>query len=84
MATQFPSVRSVCTGLALVAMGALLASAWPEAEAAKAPTVVCEHIQQSATQVNAEARATFMNEQLSQGRGRFQSVRGISTVVCAY
>ena len=40
MATQFPSVRSVCTGLALVAMGALLASAWPEAEAAKAPTVV--------------------------------------------
>jgi hypothetical protein len=84
MTVRLPSPRSLILGVALVATGFALASAVPVAEAAKDPTVVCTQIQQSATQVDEAFVAKFMSEQIVQGRARFETVRGISTVLCAY
>jgi hypothetical protein len=84
MTVRLPSPRSLLVGAALVATGFALAWAMPEAEAAKEPTVVCTQIQQSATQVNEAMVAEFMSEQIVAGRARFQTVRGLSTVLCAY
>jgi len=84
MTVRLPSPRSLLLGACLVAAGFGLASAMPEAEAAKDPTVVCAQIRQSATQVDEAFVAQFMSEQIVAGRARFETVRGISTVVCAF
>lgn len=84
MTVRLPSPRALLAGIALVGLGFGLASTLPEAEAAKDPTVVCEHVQQSATQVDAPSVAKFMSEQIVEGRTRFETVRGISTVICAF
>ncbi len=84
MTVRLPSPRTLFVSVCLIAAGFGLASAMPEAEAAKDPTVVCAQVQQSATQVNEAFVAQFMSEQIVAGRARFETVRGISTVVCAY
>ena len=83
MTVRLPSPRSLLAGALLLATGFALATALPEAEAAKT-TVVCTHVPQSASQVDADAVARFMSDQLAEGRTRFETVRGISTVLCAF
>jgi hypothetical protein len=72
---------------ALVATSAVggfaLATLVPDAHAA-GPKVVCQPVLQVSAGINEQVLANFMAEQLAQGRERFTTVQGISTVICAY
>ena len=65
-----------------VALGAaVLASGRAEASGTK---VVCQQVLQRPGAVDEQFVANFVSEQLAQGRERFTTVTGISTVICAY
>jgi hypothetical protein len=68
----------------LVAVAAGFASsAFTPAEAA-GTKVVCQQVLQRPGALDEQFVANFMSEQLGQGRERFTTVQGISTVICAY
>ena len=47
-------------------------------------TAVCIQLPQTTSQVDDRLVEAFMNRELANGRTRFETVRGISTVLCAY
>ena len=47
-------------------------------------TVQCTQVLQRPGSLDEAFVANFMSEQISQGRARFQSVQGVSTVLCAW
>lgn len=76
-----PLVLVVVAVVAAAAGFALSHAAPAEAAGTK---VVCQQVQQSARGVDEQFVANFLSEQLAQGRERFTTVHGISTVICAY
>ena len=83
---SLPSPRAGLAAAALVAVGIAFGLAWPTAQAAKTP-VTCTQVPQKAngSMVTDEAFvARFMSDQLDEGRTRFETVHGLSTVLCAY
>ncbi len=78
------SLRHAIGALALLGTGLLLGSLLQPAQA-QSTKVTCTQVTQNSTGVVDEAMvARFMSEQLDAGRTRFQTVQGLSTVLCAY
>jgi len=67
----------------LLALGATLGASLPTARAAK-PEVICTQVRNNTNGVDEAQVARFMADQLDEGRERFQTIRGVSTVLCAY
>jgi len=77
--------RNGVAAVLLVALGVAFGSAWPVAEAAKTPVTCTQVPTKDGGMVTDEAFiARFMSDQLDEGRTRFQTVRGLSTVLCSY
>lgn len=68
--------------LAALALGAVTLAGRPAVAAG--PVVVCTQVPQKPGQLDETFVANFTNEQIGQGRARFQTVQGVSTVLCAY
>lgn len=78
------TTRSLLAAAGLLLAGALLGGALQPARAKNTP-VTCTQVTQNSTGVVDEAMvARFMSEQLDAGRTRFETVQGMSTVICAY
>lgn len=76
--------RHLFAALGLLLAGAFLGGALQPARARSTP-VTCTQVTQNSTGVVDEAMvARFMSEQLDAGRTRFETVQGMSTVICAY
>ncbi len=71
---------------ALVAAAAAAGLTWGLAPKASAQTaaVVCTQVPQKPGQLDETFVANFMSEQIAQGRVRFETVTGVSTVLCAW
>ena len=77
-----PFVLSIAVGAAL--LGALAASLAASPAEASGTKVVCQQVLQKPGALDEQFVATFMSEQLGQGRDTFTTVQGISPVICAY
>ncbi|MCB9686859.1 MAG: hypothetical protein H6735_17605 [Alphaproteobacteria bacterium] len=78
--------RAVLASLLLLGLGAavVLVRGTPDAAAATGNKVVCAQVQQLPGRLDENFIATFMSEQIAEGRQRFQTVQGVSTVLCAW
>ena len=75
-------ILALAVALGATAAGAALFLAAPaEASGTK---VVCQQVLQRPGALDEQFVANFMSEQLGQGRERFTTIQGISTVICAY
>ncbi|MBX2797830.1 MAG: hypothetical protein KTR31_09185 [Myxococcales bacterium] len=81
--------RTVAVAVGSALLGA--ASMWTMLHPASAqevvsspPTVVCTQLQQLPGQVDEAFVQRFMASQIAAGRKRFESVTGVSTVLCAW
>ncbi len=61
-----------------------LAASIAPSHAAADGAAVCVTVPQKPMRLDEEFVARFMNEQLDQGRTRFETVTGLSTVLCAW
>lgn len=76
--------RSLVVALALVVAALVGAAVASRPAEAAGPVVVCTQVPQKPGQLDETFVANFMNEQIGQGRARFQTVQGVSTVLCAW
>ena len=76
--------RTVLTALAAAVCAAGLTWGLTTQATAQQPTVMCTQVPQRPGQLDETFVANFMSEQISQGRARFNTVQGVSTVVCAW
>lgn len=68
-----------------LAFGAGFAVASVEAVAQEAPAgAVCTQVYQQVDGMHGDVLARWMNEQMDQGRRRFESVPGVVTLMCAW
>lgn len=77
-----PAVVASLVVLAGLATAALVLPAAPAA--ATGNRVVCTQVPQMPGRLDENAIATFMSEQIGLGHERFQTVQGVSTVLCAW
>jgi hypothetical protein len=78
----------LAVALSAVVSAALTASLVLPTASAEGTKVVCTQVPQGLpprpSQVDDQFVANFMSEQLAAGRERFQTVQGMSTVLCAW
>lgn len=84
MTIRLPRAVLASTLLLALAGAAVLLRATPDASAATGNKVVCTQVQQQPGRLDEAYIANFMSEQIAEGRQRFQTVQGVSTVLCAW
>jgi energy-converting hydrogenase Eha subunit F len=78
------NIRDALLGALLLLVGLLVGGALQPAQAERTPVTCVQVRQLEPGMVDQAMVAKFMSDQLDAGRTRFQTVPGMSTVICAY
>ena len=76
--------RAVAAVLLAAVVSSVATIAWVSPASAQGNKVVCTQVSQRPGQLDEAFVANFMSEQIGAGRERFQTVSGLSTVLCAW
>ncbi len=70
--------------IALVGVGVGVSTSVARAQDTRPKQVVCVQVPQQPGRLDETYLANFMSEQIAAGRSRFETVTGLSTVLCAW
>lgn len=77
-------VRFLAVAVIAASVGALAATVVPSFAQSRPGPVRCVQVQQKPGALDDRFVEQFMNENVSAGRSNFETVQGISTVLCAW